>query len=361
MLVRRRRQGFALYRYVLAAVAFCLRAQPAPPVYAGSGRCAVCHVEQARNQARSAHAAALAPVAKHPLAGAFPVGRQFVRKPHYVFEFTFRGPEIRVRITDGTDVMDLPVDWAFGAGRQAVTFVSRVNEEWYVEHYASYYPALSSYGATPGQSSLQPDSLPHAAGVVYKIHDPDTGIAGCFQCHSTGAVTFGAGGRVQLGELGVRCEACHGPGATHAANPNKNNVLNPKLLSADRMNEYCGRCHRPPAQNGVRIDWNYAWNVRHQPVYLSESRCFQRSRGALSCVTCHDPHEPAGQRKALDYNARCAACHTAKLHPPKEVCTKGSANCVDCHMPLVSPQSPLRFTNHWIGVYRGGSNLKPVR
>jgi hypothetical protein len=30
-------------------------------------------------------------------------------------------------------------------------------------------------------------------------------------------------------------------------------------------------------------------------------------------------------------------------------------------MPLVSPQAPLRFTNHWIGIYRSGAKLKPLR
>jgi hypothetical protein len=30
-------------------------------------------------------------------------------------------------------------------------------------------------------------------------------------------------------------------------------------------------------------------------------------------------------------------------------------------MPLVSPQPALRFTNHWIGVYRAGAKLKPIR
>ena len=120
----------------------------------------------------------------------FPVDAKLVRPPRYRFEFLRAGAELRTRILDGVDVMDLPLEWAFGAGRQAVTFVTKVNKDWYVEHYASYYSAPKSWGATPGQDAIHPSTLPQAAGLLYKIADPDTGIAGCFECHSTGAVSF---------------------------------------------------------------------------------------------------------------------------------------------------------------------------
>jgi len=258
--------------------------------------------------------------------------------------------------------MDLPIEWAFGAGRQAVTFVTRVDKDWYVEHYSTYYPALRAWGPTPGQDAVNPTSLPQAAGLLYKTSDPDAGIAGCFECHSTGPVAFGPAGEAHVGEPGVRCEACHGAGADHAQNPSRKNIRNPAPLPAAQLNEFCGKCHRPPAAKGVTIDWNYAWTVRHQPIYLSQSACFRQSRGALRCFTCHEPHEPAGKRDAAYYNGRCGSCHSASTSPPKPVCLERKpANCIDCHMPLVSPQAPLRFTNHWIGIYRSGAKLKPLR
>jgi hypothetical protein len=258
--------------------------------------------------------------------------------------------------------MDLPMEWAFGAGRQAVTFVTKVDKDWYVEHYSTYYSALRSWGATPGQDAIHPTSLPQAAGLLYKTSDPDVGIAGCFECHSTGPVVFGPVGEARIGEAGVRCEACHDGGASHVQNPSRKNIRNPAALSSAQLNAFCGRCHRPPAAKGVSIDWNYAWNVRHQPIYLNESACFRKSRGALSCLTCHNPHEPAGKHDAAYYNNRCAGCHSASTLPPKQVCLVAKpANCIDCHMPLVSPQATMRFTNHWIGIYRDGAKLKPVR
>ena len=239
--------------------------------------------------------------------------------------------------------------------------MTRVNSQWFLEHSTSYYSATKHLAVTPGQGMLDPASIKDAAGVLYRIDDPVTGIAGCFQCHSTGPVSFEAGGEPRLTEAGVHCEACHGAGADHSRKPDKVAPVRLRKLPGSAINQLCGRCHRPPARDGEKIDWNYAWNVRHQPVYLNESRCFQKSAGALSCITCHDPHQPAGEMKIEAYNKICATCHSQTKGSPTSACPRGNTNCVDCHMPLVSPQPALRFTNHWIGVYRTASHLRPVR
>src|SRR5579872_5023623 len=165
--------------------------------YVGAKVCGNCHPSQFARQTRSAHANALSRAVDHPLANTFPTGSDLRRSPNYYFEFSHSAGELRTRIFDATDVMDLPMEWAFGAGRQAVTFVTKVNKDWYVEHYPSYYSAVRSWGPTPGQSAIRPTSLAEAAGVLYKTTDPTTGIVGCFECHSTGPVTFSADGAVQ--------------------------------------------------------------------------------------------------------------------------------------------------------------------
>jgi predicted CXXCH cytochrome family protein len=280
-----------------------------------------------------------------------------LRDGKYRFDIYRSDDGVRATIDDGGNLMDLPYQWAFGAGRQAITFVSRVSSEWYVEHYPTWYTVTHSWGATPGHSAVHPSSIAEAAGVLYKIADPQFGIAGCFECHSTGPVSFKKEGEVVVTELGVRCESCHGPGSDHARDPNHN--LLKARRTADEMNEFCGRCHRPPGGSGGAIDWNYAWNVRHQPMYLSRSACFLQSRGALSCTTCHDPHA-AVLASLAEVNRKCVGCHAnaSRMHASRTG-VEASSDCVDCHMPRVSPEPPLRFTNHWIGIYRMGSKLKP--
>lgn len=321
--------------------------------YVGAKVCGRCHPREFQQQSASEHAGALFPAAAHPLASAFLPKVTLERKPQYEFRFSLTPKEFVVRIFDAKNVIEIPIDWAFGAGQQAVTFVSRINQDWYLEHYFTYYSAVGRMGATPGQQSAVPKDLPASAGLVYKGTDPEMGIIHCFRCHSTGWLDTSVG-TIRPQEPGVHCEACHGPGNNHARTANPKLIRNPGKLSSVQLNDLCGNCHRMPPPKGVAIDWNVSWNIRHQPVYLSQSACFRHSNGALSCISCHKPHE-ALQRDLAYYNKVCESCHEG-AHAQEA----GRSNCVDCHMPLVSPQPPLRFTNHWIGVYSNGAKLKPT-
>ncbi|MBS1828094.1 MAG: hypothetical protein JST93_22485 [Acidobacteria bacterium] len=321
--------------------------------FAGAKTCAACHPKESAQQSATAHAKSLHPAELHPLAAKFSTS-WMTRPPSFQLRYTMVGGKLRAQGYDQKNTIDIPVEWAFGAGDQAVTFVTRIDEDWYLEHHHTWYSAISKMAPTAGHDALAPKTLAEAIGLPYKTTDPQTGILGCFECHSTGPVRITADRTLQPTEHGVRCEACHGAGAGHIANPSRKNIDNPKRLSPTALNTACGRCHRPPASNGAAIDWNYAWNVRHQPVYLSQSACFTKSKGKLSCLTCHDPHTPLN-RSLASYNQRCAACHAKPKHSAGEART----NCVDCHMPAVTPQPPLRFTNHWIGVYGNGAKLRP--
>lgn len=190
--------------------------------------------------------------------------------------------------------------------------------------------------------------------MTYRTFDPDASILRCFQCHSTGRLGLSDSRAIEPAEPGVRCESCHGPGAGHAAKPGRDNIRNPAKLNAEEINDLCGQCHRMPPVHGVATNFSNPWNVRHQPVYFSQSACFLKSGGKLSCISCHHPHE---SRKALA-DAKCAECHDK----PKHAVNISSRSCVTCHMPAVNPSPLLRFTNHWIGVYQlTGPRANPLR
>jgi len=192
---------------------------------------------------------------------------------------------------------------------------------------------------------------------LYRTFAPDSNILRCFQCHSTGKLGLTESRSIVPGEAGVRCESCHGPGAMHAAKPGRDNIVNPSRLTAAAINDLCGQCHRMPPAQGAATNFENPWNVRHQPVYFSQSACFLKSAGKLSCISCHDPHQDTKPRG----DEKCAECHAQTRH----VSNVSNKSCVTCHMPVVNPSPLLGFANHWIGVYRltgpGANLLRPVQ
>jgi tetratricopeptide (TPR) repeat protein len=210
----------------------------------------------------------------------------------------------------------------------------------------SYYTATKSMGLTPGHDTSE--------DVRYRTFDPEATVLRCFRCHSTGPVSLGANYSIQPSEPGVHCESCHGPGGEHVNSGGRpGTIINPKRLSAAELNDYCGVCHRKAPES----DWTDKWKTRHQPSYLAQAACFRKSNGALTCLTCHDPHGPLNE-VAAQYDKRCLECHTAIRHST----AIAGRTCVGCHMPQVVVSTQLKFTNHWIGVYaKGGPNLLPTR
>jgi hypothetical protein len=266
--------------------------------YAGATACKGCHAREWETQARSGHARAL---------------------------------------SGG------PTEWNFGAGEQAITPVSKLDNEYYLEHGVSDYKGVKNL--TPGHKD--------AKGARYRITDPESKILRCFQCHSTGPPRLSDDMTILPAENGVRCEACHGPGQDHIARGGgKFAIFNPGSLNGSGMNEFCGNCHRKPAKADDDTNWSDPWNTRHEPVYLDKSVCFQKSKGALSCITCHSPHAPLAHS---GYDAICRNCHAKPAH---KTVVSAQKSCISCHMPKVTLQKRLAFTNHWIGIYRSG-NLRP--
>src|SRR5581483_9816123 len=199
----------------------------------------------------------------------------------------------------------------------------------------------------------------HESGedIRFRTFDSAATTLRCFSCHSTGTLRLGQASDIEPGEPGVRCESCHGPGAAHVKAPGaRGSIRNPKRLNATQLNEFCGSCHRKPPEVGEENDWSNSWNVRHQPSYLSRAACFRNSAGALSCLTCHDPHTPLST-VAAGYDKRCQSCHPAVRHQ----ITVAGRSCSGCHMPQVTTSRELRFTNHWIGIYDPDSPLIPAR
>jgi len=272
--------------------------------YAGAEACRKCHPAQFDLQSPSGHAHALSPSATNQ-----------------------------------------PGDWAFGAGSQAITFVSRVDRDHYREHGETWYRALNGYGITPGHRTT--------AGIQFRLFDPDARMLRCFACHSSGPLTLAADDRVVPHELGVHCEACHGPAALHASDPARNRPAVPQLAAA-KLNDSCGQCHRLILANGEEdVDLSDPRNSRNQPRMLAASACFRKSKNGIACTACHSPHAPL-ETKPAAYDSTCRGCHAA----PKHSAAIAGRACAACHMPAVAMPN-LVFTNHRIAVY-GTDHMSPL-
>lgn len=293
----------------ITALVIPLAAQDSGSGYIGSSACRDCHASQFETQSKTAHA--------HALRRAQP---------------TDPGPGSHAQ-------------WAFGAGAKAITWVSQTGEETIAEFGLTYYSATKTLALTPGHTTT--------ANLVYRTFDPVATALRCFGCHSTGPIKLASHFQVQPSELGIRCEACHGPGRAHADSRGSAAIQNPKRLTAVQINAVCGACHRQATDLDDDKDWSNPWNVRHEPAYLHRAACFRNSNGALSCLTCHDPHQASPS-----FNARCISCHEKPAH----ITPIASRSCVACHMPQVAISANLKFTNHWIGIYDPrGQHLIPSK
>jgi hypothetical protein len=190
-----------------------------------------------------------------------------------------------------------------------------------------------------------------------------------------------------VAELGVACEACHGPGAEHArrnADPVRRYVLelggrpdptivDPARLGPARAADVCGRCHgqritddvgpflaagdpfvagddlareseplwrdTPLAgdRGGTFAARFWADGTARLTAYeyqgLLQSPCAER--GTLTCTTCHGMHDgdPRGQlRPAFAANAGGAAA--------------ADRMCTGCHTALAAPAAGARHSHH---------------
>ena len=256
---------------------------------------------------------------------------------------------------------------------------------------------------------LQPDNQPYDVGVTLWNQN-------CVFCHNTGpkpgstnfdelsarasrgeAVDIAYGGRYQtsVAELGIACEACHAPGAEHAArnrNPLRRywlhltgrsdpTIVNPAKLSKKRSVDVCGQCHGqrlPKPLSAIRTF------LTEGPVYrpgedlqasvtplfhetpapgpdpklfelrfwkdgtprlsayeyqgILQSRCFRE--GELTCISCHTLHggDVRGMiEPEMRTNQACRTCHqefvdNVSSHSMHKAASSGSS-CYECHMP----------------------------
>ena len=219
----------------------------------------------------------------------------------------------------------------------------------------------------------------------------------CLPCHSTdGRPTYlpredgPAVADSRVAELGIACEACHGPGREHI--DSEAPMVHPKRLEPPRAAQVCGQCHsvNTPYVRKAWADWlldgaiyragdeltDSRYLVRRETLSespliqdwirenpdtldqwfwedgeirvtgreytaLSASGCF--SGGELSCLNCHSPHAPDPNDQLIIVPGRdepCLGCHApddyADGKHTRHAAGSPGARCMNCHMPHTS-------------------------
>jgi hypothetical protein len=323
--------------------------------FVGAKACAECHAGEYAHYTRSGHAHTLRLAAQTPRSR-WLAGKKIVdpENPFVVWSYALDGERLTAdRGVEGNNETQRQVlDYAFGS--RSMSFVSVLpgdpRHPASQEHRLSYFASLDAMQVTPGQRQPSPDS---GTSQIGRFRDPEDTLL-CFACHATLTSSRG-NGEIDSKTLvpNVSCERCHGPGRAHVEAARRGDSELAMLLgprhgwTSEELIRSCGQCHRLPEMapaGSVRAD-NHAL-VRFQPIGLLNSVCYQKSKGGLSCVTCHDPHARASTDDRY-YEKSCVNCHQDSAK--QVVCSVSPREgCVACHMPKREVVRGASFTDHWI-------------
>jgi tetratricopeptide (TPR) repeat protein len=340
---------------------------PEPAPYVGTARCAECHrsihdAQQSSRHARTFHSTGrlpALPLFDHPLPDPIdPKVRHSLRREpgRLVWE-----------TADADHLLSAVVEYAFGSGNVAITLVGHDAVGAPREMRLSHYGNGSVWDVTTGHLSRPEDRREYLGRPLER-----DGIRRCLECHTTSVRVASEADSQPVSDRGIGCERCHGPGGNHlraidAKFPDPA-IGRPRLASGGQIMSLCAGCHSPKEFKPKPGDH---LAPRFASPSLSWSRCFTESGGALSCVSCHDPHRDA-ETSAASYEKRCLACHSTRSGPPDAPAheTRGltvlpesmrrtpcpvnpKRDCLGCHMPAVTEIVPhASFTDHHIRVRR---------
>jgi tetratricopeptide (TPR) repeat protein len=330
--------------------------------YAGDAACARCHAEIARTYSEHPMGRSLAPAAAGdagPVDAAFDAGGFHYTVTQRDGRVVHRETRTDARNQVLADVAE-EVAYVLGSGTRGRSYLVARGDA-LVQSPITWYSQAGRYDLAPGYQFGN-------AHFERPVGDQ------CLYCHTNRATPVPATiNRYEppmfLGHA-IGCERCHGPGALHVQSGGATSagrdktIVNPASLGPELRDAVCEQCHlqgdsriepadrrladyRPglPLYRYVSVFFDAGKLDYHRAVgqveQMHASRCYIASRGALSCIACHDPHErPAADRRTPFYRDRCLACHESRnpcsLPPDQRRAFSSRDSCIQCHMPPLS-------------------------
>lgn len=371
--------------------------------FVGATGCRECHPEHHASWARTHHAQMTRRPGPETVVGAFD-GR----------EVRYAGKAARPFRDGGKFLMDVPTQSAEANGRRIAEVALVVGSHRYQQYFEQQRRGDSvAYVRLPILWHIAQRKWLHLDTVFLGPDETDwdahaaTWNENCIFCHNTAPeprarATVGrskdhAQFDSSVGDLGISCESCHGPGeaheraqrnpltryAAHAGDAADPTTVNPSRLDKVRSVSVCGQCHggRLPKQLSQLATWfdtgptfragddlfeQVTLLRRDTPVLqgdpetfslkfwndgtprlsafetqgVTDSACY--TKGPMTCLSCHSFHtsDPKGHlRPDRPGNSMCTQCHEAigadvRAHTHHDPAGSGSS-CVECHMPRI--------------------------
>ena len=261
-----------------------------------------------------------------------------------------------------------PIAFAIGSGQKGRAYFI-FKDQMLFQSPIGWYTANQRWDLSPGYS---PQRHP---GFQRRIDNS------CLYCHAGQMDSLSEDhyqGEV-FHETVIGCERCHGPGAGHinfqrnkksmaaATSTTENELLdpicNPIKLAPEAREDVCNQCHLQaekviprfgrsffdfrPGDRLEDVFVVFSSNTRQESrgnfravshvEQMRESRCYIGSEQALSCTSCHDPHQvPAPAERVEHFRQSCLACHADKgcsLASDQRNKEPFFDSCIACHMP----------------------------
>lgn len=350
--------------------------------YVGSEACVECHQDQHESYLKTTHSVATtktdpknepeSATFEHPILGfKYHVERDGDRLVHR---------EV-IPGTDGKTLVETkhPIAYSIGSGVHAKSYLFRVGK-FFGQSPLTWYKEPNAWRMSPGYEG------PFQPSFQRKVESE------CVFCHVGSIDPLDHNPYLfEIVETTIGCERCHGPGELHATkyreNPNAtghdDTIVNPDSLSRELSEAVCQQCHLQGASwvsrrgkeiwdfrpglpiTDFRVDYQFAEGQAMRIVghveQMHASECYKQTE-TLTCVTCHDPHDPVnGKKQRIDfYRKVCLDCHQEEScgKPHQQRMELAGNNCYQCHMPKADTNvTHAAFHHHRIGIHH---EEKPV-
>jgi len=314
-----------------------------PNTYVGSDICRNCHLEHYDAWQRTLHSKMLQDVSKNEDVLVTEIDENVMKEDFKKIEKKLKVPMDQIYFPKREDVL--------------YTIGSQWKQRYLVKKDGTYFIAPTQFNIDKGR------------WVNYHEHNwkERPWLKKCGGCHATGVDLE----KETFKEPGVGCEACHGPGSHHAAQPaaetfkKRGTIVNPSKLTGGVAVQICGSCHNRGKATKVE---GSGWPVGYRPGKALETyyrsipsddkkkmypgglskghhqqyidwKQSKHADSGVNCMSCHVVHQlgnPLFQSKTkLEGDKLCTSCH-------EQVAQVGAhsvhsfGNCANCHMPRIA-------------------------